>query len=101
MKTSIFFHETFRISYYHIYIPSPKIWKESERFAKIMSLPVPPLIEVQRFRDTEAQRCRRGVDARVQRCRCSGGCRHRYRGADKGTEVQRCRYGDAVVQSIE
>jgi hypothetical protein len=46
MKTSIFFHETFRISSYHIYLPPPKIWKESERFVKTMILPVPPLVQI-------------------------------------------------------
>ena len=44
MKTSIFFHETFRISYYHIYLSPPKIWEESEMFGNWTWLPVPPLI---------------------------------------------------------
>ena len=44
MKTSIFFHETFRISYYHIYLSPPKIWEESEMFGNWTWLPVPPLL---------------------------------------------------------
>jgi hypothetical protein len=43
MKTSIFFHETFRLSYYHIYLPPAKIWEESEMFGNWTCLPVPPL----------------------------------------------------------
>ena len=46
MKTSIFFHETFRISYYHIYLSPPKIWEESEMFGNWTWLPVPPLLVI-------------------------------------------------------
>ena len=45
MKTSIFFHETFRLSYYHIYLPPAKIWEESEMFGNWTCLPVPPLLQ--------------------------------------------------------